>query len=94
MTAKATGKAEWLYRDAVAIPHAKTLKAEVKAWEEWVTPALEERAAAEFRLAEGDLDAAEDLAWLDRGLDAAIGTDDDALLRAAALMFDAEVVKE
>jgi len=93
MTARTTSKAEWLYRDAVAIGHAKTLKAEVKAWEEWVRPALEERADAEFRQAEGDPAAAEDLAWLDRGLDEAIGTDEDALLRAAALTFDAEVIE-
>ena len=94
MTAKATSRAEWLYRDAVAIGHAKTLKAEVKAWEEWVRPALDERAAAEFRQAEGDAAAADDLAWLDRGLDAAIGEGDEGLLRAAALTFDAEVVEE
>lgn len=94
MTAKATSRAEWLYRDAVAISSAKTLKAEVKAWEEWVRPALDERADAEFRAAEGDPEAADDLAWLDKALDAAIGTDDDALLRAAALTFDAEVVGE
>lgn len=93
MTAKATGTAEWLYRDAVAIASAKTLEAERKLWEKWIEPALEERAEAEFRSGEGDASAAEDLAWLDRGLDAAIGEGDAGLLRAAALIFDAEVVE-
>lgn len=94
MTAKATSKAEWLYRDGVAIANAKTLKAEVELWEEWIGPALEERADAEFRQGEGDATAAEDLAWLDKGLDAAVGEGDEGLLRAAALIFDAEVVDE
>ena len=94
MTAKATGAAEWMYRDAVAIAHARTLEQEVELWEKWLEPALEMRANAEFLAGEGDPEATEDLAWLDKGLDAAIGKGDEGLLRAAALIFDAEVVDE
>ena len=91
---KAPSEAEWLYRDAKAVAAAKTSDQERERFEPWLKKSLEERAAVEFRLSEGDPDAVDELAWFDLALNEVVGNGEDALLRAAELIFDAEVIEE
>lgn len=93
MTAPAkTAEVIWIYRDALAVRKGKDFDHQRKRWMEWRKQWLDARAEAEFRQAEGDAAAAEDLEVLRQSVTEACGEGMEGSIKAARFLFDAEVI--
>ena len=87
-----TSECEWVYRDGVAVRSATTDQMRRDRFERFVARGLDARAAMELDEFDG-VDVTADREWMRRGIVEALETDDaDAgRVRAAALLFDAEI---
>lgn len=87
-----TSECEWVYRDGVAVRSATTDQMRRDRFERFVARGLDARAAMELDEFDG-VDVTADRQWMRRGIVEALETEDaDAgRVRAAALLFDAEI---
>lgn len=81
-------------RNARSIEAAKTTEVESERWHQWLYEALNVRAEVLFEEGEGR-DVTESIRLLNVAIDVACGVDpDEARIRMAAMLFDAEIIKD